>query len=118
MTRKSKALLAVAATSIALSPVAAHADIVIDPANLIQAVLQVAQDVQLVEQFRQQLQNQEAMLKGWGSGLRMSCYAATCNCMSRLARNRAWYRMILTPTHRRTRPNVRTHAGRGPSPPP
>ena len=66
MTRKSKALLAVAAASVALVPVAAHADIVIDPANLVQAVLQVAQDVQLVEQFRQQLQNQESMLKGWG----------------------------------------------------
>ena len=66
MTRKSKALLAVAAASVALVPVAAHADIVIDPANLAQAVLQVAQDVQLVEQFRQQLQNQQSMLKGWG----------------------------------------------------
>ncbi len=66
MRSKSKALLAVAAAGVALAPVAVHADIVIDPANLVQAVLQVTQDVQLVEQFRQQLQNQQSMLKGWG----------------------------------------------------
>ncbi len=66
MTSRSKILLAVSAAAVVLAPAAAMADIVIDPANLAQAVLQVTQDVQLVEQFRQQVQNQVAMLKGWG----------------------------------------------------
>ena len=66
MTRRAKAVLTVAAASVALAPVAALADVVVDPANLAQAVLQVAQDVQLVDQFRQQLQDQQSMLKGWG----------------------------------------------------
>jgi P-type conjugative transfer protein TrbJ len=64
--RRRTILLLSAATAVAAAPAAAVADIVIDPANLAQAVVQVAQDVQLVEQFRQQVQNGVAMVKGWG----------------------------------------------------
>ena len=67
MARRSKILVLAVATAVAIGPATvAVADIVIDPANLAQAVLQVAQDVQLVEQLRQQVQNEAAMLKGWG----------------------------------------------------
>ena len=64
MMRRTRAALILAA--VVAVPVAAQADVVIDPANLAQAVLQVAQQVQLVATFRQQVQNQEATLKGWG----------------------------------------------------
>ena len=66
MTSRSKILLAATAAAVAMAPVAAIGDVVIDPANLAQAVVQVTQDIQLVETFRQQVQNQVAMLKGWG----------------------------------------------------
>ena len=61
-----KTLLSVTASAALFAPAAGYADIVFDPTNFVQAVEQVAQDIQLVEQFRQQLQNQRAMLKGWG----------------------------------------------------
>lgn len=69
MTRLTQKILfsVTAAASAALfAPAAGYADIVFDPTNFVQAVEQVAQDIQLVEQFRQQIQNQRAMLKGWG----------------------------------------------------
>jgi hypothetical protein len=68
MKRFTKRLLVsvTAAASAALFvPAAGYADIVFDPTNFAEAVAQVAQDIQLVEQFRQQVQNQLAMLKGW-----------------------------------------------------
>ena len=68
MKRFTKRLLisVTAAASAALFvPAVGYADIVFDPTNFAEAVAQVAQDIQLVEQFRQQVQNQLAMLKGW-----------------------------------------------------
>ena len=69
MTRRTQKILfsVTAAASAALfAPGAGYADIVFDPVNFVQAVEQVAQDIQLVEQFHQQIQNQLALLKGWG----------------------------------------------------
>jgi conjugal transfer/entry exclusion protein len=47
-------------------PAVSYADIVFDPSNYAQAVLQVANDAQLVAKFEQEVQNQLSMLKGWG----------------------------------------------------
>ena len=66
MTRSKKRMLIVAATAALAVPAAAFADVVFDPTNFAEAVEQVAQEVQLVEQFRQQIQNQLAMLQNWG----------------------------------------------------
>ena len=66
MTRSKKRLLVIAAAAALCVPAAALADIVFDPTNFAQAVEQVTQEVQLVEQFRQQIQNQLAMLRPWG----------------------------------------------------
>ena len=66
MTRSKKRLLVVIAAAALAVPAAAFADVVFDPTNFVEAVQQVAQEVQLVEQFRQQIQNQLAMLQNWG----------------------------------------------------
>ncbi len=66
MTRSKKRIVIVAATAGLLLPAAAFADIVFDPTNFAEAVLQVSDEVQLVEQFQQQIQNQLSMLKNWG----------------------------------------------------
>ena len=66
MTRLKKRIVIVAATAGLLLPAAAFADIVFDPTNFAEAVLQVSDEVQLVEQFQQQIQNQLFMLKNWG----------------------------------------------------
>lgn len=66
MTCSKKRLLVVAATAALFVPAAAFADVVFDPTNFVEAVEQVAQEVQLVEQFKQQIQNQLAMLQNWG----------------------------------------------------
>lgn len=66
MTRSKKRLIVIAAAAALSIPAAAFADVVFDPTNFIEAVEQVAQEVQLVEQFRQQIQNQLAMLQNWG----------------------------------------------------
>ena len=66
MTRSKKRILIVAAAAALAVPAAAFADVVFDPTNFAEAVEQVAQEVQLVEQFRQQIQNQLAMLQNWG----------------------------------------------------
>jgi conjugal transfer/entry exclusion protein len=65
-TRCRKQLIVLAAVVAIGMPTAALADIVFDPTNFAEAVDAVEQDVQLVEQFKQQIQNQLAMLQGWG----------------------------------------------------
>ena len=65
MTRSKKRLLIVAATAVLFVPAAAFADIVFDPANFAEAVLQVADDVQMVDQLYQEVTNEVAMLKSW-----------------------------------------------------
>jgi P-type conjugative transfer protein TrbJ len=46
-------------------PAAAFADIVFDPTNFAQAVIQVTDDVQLAEQLQAEVQNGLAMVKSW-----------------------------------------------------
>jgi P-type conjugative transfer protein TrbJ len=65
MTRIKKTLILAAAAAALVAPGAGRADVVFDPTNFVEAVEQVNQDIQLVEQLRQQVQNQLAMLKGW-----------------------------------------------------
>lgn len=69
MTRsnRKRAIIAVAtaASAVLLLPAAGFAGIVFDPSNFAEAVVQVADDVQLVEQFKQEIQNEVAMLKSW-----------------------------------------------------
>jgi len=65
MTRSKKRLLVVAATASLVVPATAFADIVFDPTNFAEAVIQVADDIRLVEQFKQEVQNDLAMLKSW-----------------------------------------------------
>jgi P-type conjugative transfer protein TrbJ len=65
MTRTKKQLLIIAATAAMLLPVAARADIVFDPTNFVEAVLEVADDVQMVDQLYQEIDNEVAMLKSW-----------------------------------------------------
>jgi P-type conjugative transfer protein TrbJ len=65
MTRSKKRFLIVAATAMLLLPVATFADIVFDPTNFAEAVIQVTDDIQLVEQFQQEVQNDLAMVKSW-----------------------------------------------------
>ncbi len=67
MTRLKKRALIVVAVAVMVVPTAVFADtIVFDPTNFGEAVLQVSDDIQLVEQFHQQIQNQLAMLQNWG----------------------------------------------------
>jgi len=66
MTRSKKHLLIVAATAgLLVVPAAAIADIVFDPTNFAEAVLQVADDAQMVEHLYQEVTNEAAMLKSW-----------------------------------------------------
>jgi type IV secretion system protein TrbJ len=65
MTRWKKRILIATAATVAVVPMAAHGDIVFDPSNYAQAVIQVQHDVQLVELFQQEVQNELAMLKNW-----------------------------------------------------
>jgi P-type conjugative transfer protein TrbJ len=65
MTRSKKRVLIVAATAALLLPTAAFADIVFDPTNFAEAVIQVADDVQMVDQLYQEVTNEVAMLKSW-----------------------------------------------------
>ena len=65
MTRSKKRLFIVAATAVLFVPAAAFADIVFDPTNFAEAVLQVADDVQMVDQLYQEVTNEVAMLKSW-----------------------------------------------------
>ena len=51
--------------ALVLLPAAGFADIVFDPSNFAEAVLQVTDDIQLVEQFQQEVQNGIAMVKSW-----------------------------------------------------
>ena len=65
MTRRKKLIL-VALAGIAFFPVSTRAaELVFDPANFVEAILQVADDVRLVEQFKMEVQNELAMLKSW-----------------------------------------------------
>jgi P-type conjugative transfer protein TrbJ len=66
MSRLKKKLIIAAAAASLFAPAAGFADIVFDPANFVEAVAQVTEAVQLVEQFKQQVTNQLAMLKSLG----------------------------------------------------
>jgi P-type conjugative transfer protein TrbJ len=63
MKQSKKRIIVVAAIAALLLPTAAHADIVFDPANFVEAVLQVVSDVQMVEQFAQQVEGEASMLQ-------------------------------------------------------
>jgi type IV secretion system protein TrbJ len=65
MTRFKKQLLIGAVAAAILVPSFARAEIVFDPANFVEAVLQVTDDIRLVEQFKEEVQNELAMLKSW-----------------------------------------------------
>ena len=65
MTRSKKSILVVAVASLMLLPAAAHADIVFDPTNFVEAVLQVESDIQMVDNLYQEVTNDVAMVKGW-----------------------------------------------------
>ena len=65
MTRSKKRFLIFAATAALLVPTAAFADIVFDPTNFAEAVIQVADDVQMVDQLYQEVTNGVAMVKSW-----------------------------------------------------
>jgi P-type conjugative transfer protein TrbJ len=65
MNRSKKRILIVAVASLMLLPAAAHADIVFDPTNFVEAVLQVESDIQMVDNLYQEVTNDVAMVKGW-----------------------------------------------------
>jgi P-type conjugative transfer protein TrbJ len=65
MTRLRKRILIAAAAAALFVPAAAFADIVFDPTNFAEAVIQVADDVQMVEQLYQEVTNGVAMVKSW-----------------------------------------------------
>jgi P-type conjugative transfer protein TrbJ len=65
MTRLRKRILIAAAAAAVFVPAAAFADIVFDPTNFAEAVLQVADDVQMVDQLYQEVTNGVAMVKSW-----------------------------------------------------
>jgi P-type conjugative transfer protein TrbJ len=65
MTRLKKRILIVGAAAILVLPAVTFADIVFDPTNFAEAVLQVADDVQMVDQLYQEVTNEVAMLKSW-----------------------------------------------------
>ena len=65
MTRSKKRIFIVAAATLIFLPAAAHADIVFDPTNFVEAVLQVVDDVQMVDQLYQEVNNDVAMVKSW-----------------------------------------------------
>jgi P-type conjugative transfer protein TrbJ len=65
MNRSKKRILIVAVASLILLPAAAHADIVFDPTNFVEAVLQVESDIQMVDNLYQEVTNDVAMVKGW-----------------------------------------------------
>jgi P-type conjugative transfer protein TrbJ len=65
MTGSKKRILIVAATTLVFLPVAARADIVFDPTNFVEAVLEVADDVEMVDHLYQEVANGVAMVKSW-----------------------------------------------------
>jgi P-type conjugative transfer protein TrbJ len=65
MNKSKKRILVVAAASLMLLPAAARADIVFDPTNFVEAVLQVESDIQMVDNLYQEVTNDVAMVKGW-----------------------------------------------------
>ncbi len=65
MTRFKKRILIAGAAVILVLPAATFADIVFDPTNFAEAVLQVADDVQMVDQLYQEVTNGVAMVKSW-----------------------------------------------------
>jgi len=66
MARSKKHVLIVAAVAgLLVVPGAAIADIVFDPTNFAEAVLQVADDAQMVDNLYQEVTNEGAMLKSW-----------------------------------------------------
>jgi P-type conjugative transfer protein TrbJ len=65
MTRGKKKIVIAAVAAAFLVPTAAFADIVFDPTNFVEAVLEVADDVEMVDQLYQEVSNGVAMVKGW-----------------------------------------------------
>jgi P-type conjugative transfer protein TrbJ len=65
MTRGKKTIVIAAVAAAFLVPTAAFADIVFDPTNFVEAVLEVADDVEMVDQLYQEVSNGVAMVKGW-----------------------------------------------------
>ncbi len=65
MNRSKKRILIVAVAGLMLLPAAARADIVFDPTNFVEAVLQVESDIQMVDNLYQEVTNDVAMVKGW-----------------------------------------------------
>src|ERR1700683_1888673 len=65
MTPFKKRILIAGAAVILVLPAATFADIVFDPTNFAEAVLQVADDVQMVDQLYQEVTNEVSMLKSW-----------------------------------------------------
>ena len=65
MTRLKKRILIAGAAVILVLPAATFADIVFDPTNFAEAVLQVADDMQMVDQLYQEVTNEVAMVKSW-----------------------------------------------------
>jgi type IV secretion system protein TrbJ len=65
MTLSKKRILLVAVTALLLLPAAGFADIVFDPTNFVEAVLEVVNDVQVVDNLYQEVTNDVAMVKGW-----------------------------------------------------
>src|ERR1700693_3000931 len=65
MTRMTKRILIAGAAAILVLPAATFADIVFDPTNFAEAVIQVADDVQMVDQLYQEVTNEVAMVKSW-----------------------------------------------------
>jgi P-type conjugative transfer protein TrbJ len=65
MTRGKKTIVIAAVAAAFLVPTAAFADIVFDPTNFVEAVLEVADDVEMVDQLYQEVSNGVAMVKSW-----------------------------------------------------
>jgi P-type conjugative transfer protein TrbJ len=65
MKRSRKSVLIVTAVAILFLPAVSRADIVFDPTNFVEAVLQVVDDIQMVDQLYQEVTNDVAMVKSW-----------------------------------------------------
>lgn len=65
MTPIKKRILIGSGIALLCTPAATFADIVFDPTNFAEAVIQVTDDIQLVEQLQQEVQNGIAMVKSW-----------------------------------------------------
>src|SRR5271163_2300542 len=65
MTRLKKRILIAGAAVVLVLPAATFADIVFAPTNFVEAVLEVTDDVEMVDQLYQEVTNGVAMVKSW-----------------------------------------------------